>query len=98
MAESDRKDQFSEALDAVEKGHATLTEAVLAAAGLTRKSRQRRFAILLVLYLVSVFSAIQLHDEHVRRCMIRKPSPGLEQRLCDTFFPFHSHSPPTGVP
>lgn len=46
-------------------------------------------AALIIMFLVTVWVAITLHDEHVAHCY--PPKDKATERICNRTFPFHNH-------
>jgi len=64
-----------------------LTEELGNAVG--RNQLRRVVAVCTITFLLAVWAAITLHDEHVAHCY-PPPTEGRE-RICNTTFPFHDH-------
>ena len=78
--------------EAIAKGTESLTQALLRASQMAHEARRRLALLLAAVFLVSVFVAIQLHDLHVKNCMVAgQPSGEAKAKLCDTFFFTHDH-------
>ena len=67
----------------------TAARAASAEAEHLRRSTRKGRIWLVVIWLLAVFLAITLHDEHVRKCMITVEKP---HGLCNVIFPFHDHN------
>lgn len=54
-----------------------------------RASNRRGRATVIVLWILAVYVAVTLHDEHIHRCMLVEVAE--PPKACNVIFPFHDH-------
>ena len=54
-----------------------------------KNSRKRAIILIVIVFVLAVYSAIIVHDEHITRCY--PPKNNTAEAICDITFPFHNH-------